>query len=300
MPRLSRFATAFGLATLKGRRDVEPGVAECHSYGMDFQSNGYYFQNSLSNDYFTFVEQFEDCNPDVAYNVIVDPTGNQNLCTETSLTPDDVDMLSTCPLRKNQLVSGNWSIIVISNNGDGIPLAAQRDFVLSVGPQITSTVYTFDITKFTATKTASCKLPTRPATFDRRAVIVPTVGPAASIIDSIGLNFRRDAESRERFLQERAANLALVERAPDPQPLIVTEANTEKWPTSTATSTGSTITATITSFSTSLATLTPPPVTVFSGKATASMITITASTPTQTIIRYVIATVGSFIDLLST
>jgi hypothetical protein len=49
-------------------------------------------------------------------------------------------MLSICPLQKNQLVSGGWSIIVISDNGDGVPLAAQRDFVLSVGTQITSTV----------------------------------------------------------------------------------------------------------------------------------------------------------------
>jgi hypothetical protein len=49
-------------------------------------------------------------------------------------------MLSICPIRKNQLVSGNWSIIIISDNGDGVPLAAQRDFILSVGPQSTSTV----------------------------------------------------------------------------------------------------------------------------------------------------------------
>jgi len=81
-----------------------------------------------------------DCNRDESYNILVDPAGNQELCTNTELTPDDVPRLSTCPIRKNQLVSGNWSIIIISNNGDGYPLAAQRDFVLSVGPQSTSTV----------------------------------------------------------------------------------------------------------------------------------------------------------------
>lgn len=73
-------------------------------------------------------------------------------------------MLSTCPLRKNQLVSGNWSIIVISNNGDGSPLAAQRDFILSVGPQRTSTV---GLTAFTRVYLAnkSCKVtPTITAT----------------------------------------------------------------------------------------------------------------------------------------
>ncbi|KAF2449302.1 hypothetical protein P171DRAFT_469387 [Karstenula rhodostoma CBS 690.94] len=357
MTRISRFATALGLATLKSRQDSEPGSSLCHSYGMDFQSNGQYFQNSLSSDNFTFVEQFEGCNADVAYNIIVDPEGTQNLCTDTSLTPDDTNMLSTCPLRKNQLVSGSWSIVVISDNGDGVPLAAQRDFILSVGPQSTSTItpavtatrvinplvnqtitttttgttyldprtvtspsatitptttvtprkmtsystkalltlriptYKFNIAKVTATKTASCKLPTRPTHFDRRAVIVPTVGPVAHIVDSIGL-FRRE-EDRGRFLQERASRLALVGRAPDPQPLLVTEANTNKWSTATVTTTGTPIVATITSEVTTLATLTPPPVTVVSGQRTAKRVTVTAPTPTLTKTRYVIVTVGT-------
>jgi hypothetical protein len=59
MIRISRFATALGLATLKVRQDEDLGPALCHSYGMDFQSNGYYFQDSMSSDNFTFVEQFE-------------------------------------------------------------------------------------------------------------------------------------------------------------------------------------------------------------------------------------------------
>lgn len=280
------------------------------------------------------------------------------MCTDTALTPDDTDMLSVCPLRKDQLVSGNWSIIVISNNGDAVPLAAQRDFVLSVGPQITSTItptitatkvvnpivnstvfttttdttflpqstvtqpsatvtptttvtprtvtststtallaltvptYTFHITKATVTETANCQLPTRPATFDRRAVIVPTVGPAASIIDSIGLNFRREVV-KERFLQERAERLALVQRAPDPQPLIVTETNTEKWITATTTSTGSDIVATITKEITNFVTATPAPATVPLGVKTAHKVTITAPTPTKTKTRYIIATVST-------
>jgi hypothetical protein len=141
----------------------------------------------------------------------------------------------------------------------------------------------------TATKTASCILPTRPAHFDRRAVIVPTVGPVASFVDSIGL-FRRKAD-RERLLQQRASRLALAPRAPDPQPLLVTETNTNKWTTATVTSTGSPIAITITSEVTSLATLTPPPVTVGSGEQTANIVTVKAPTPTVTMTRYVIATV---------
>ena len=41
------------------------------------------------------------------------------------------------PQNKNELFDGDWSIIVISNNGDCDPIAFQRDFFLSVGPQST-------------------------------------------------------------------------------------------------------------------------------------------------------------------
>ena len=51
--------TALGLTATKDRRDDASAPALCRSYGMDFQSGGYYFQNSLSNDNFTFVEQFQ-------------------------------------------------------------------------------------------------------------------------------------------------------------------------------------------------------------------------------------------------
>jgi hypothetical protein len=37
------------------------------------------------------------------------------------------------------MLSGDWSILILSNNGNGTPIAYQRDFLLSVGPQITAT-----------------------------------------------------------------------------------------------------------------------------------------------------------------
>lgn len=55
MAPISRVASALSLATF-GARSV---LADCISYGMDFQNGGSYFQNSLSNDDFTFVSQFE-------------------------------------------------------------------------------------------------------------------------------------------------------------------------------------------------------------------------------------------------
>jgi hypothetical protein len=50
---------------------------------------------------------------------------------------------------------------------------------------------------------------------------------------------------------------------------------------------------TITSKVTSLVTLTPPPVTVASGKQTANIVTVKAPTPTLTMTRYIIATVNA-------
>lgn len=46
---------------------------------------------------------------------------------------------------KDQLYTGDWSILIISNNGNSTPIAYERDFFLSVGPQITVT-YTPTVT----------------------------------------------------------------------------------------------------------------------------------------------------------
>ena len=84
----------------------------CISFGVDFQSDGSYFQNSLSNDSFTFVSRFEGiqqsffsssfaksscvgCLNDVANNILVDPTGNELQCSNTNLQPNDTPELST-------------------------------------------------------------------------------------------------------------------------------------------------------------------------------------------------------------
>lgn len=44
------------------------------------------------------------------------------------------------PLDKDQLFSGDWSVLIISNNGDADPIAYERDFYLSVGVPATATV----------------------------------------------------------------------------------------------------------------------------------------------------------------
>lgn len=53
-------------------------------------------------------------------------------------------------MTKNQLVSGNYTLIVFGDNGDGNPFSYQRDFQLNVGPQATVTVtptITFNVTQ---------------------------------------------------------------------------------------------------------------------------------------------------------
>lgn len=55
MARISPLASALGLVALGART----ALADCVSYGMDFQNGGSYFQNSLSSSNFTFVSEFE-------------------------------------------------------------------------------------------------------------------------------------------------------------------------------------------------------------------------------------------------
>ncbi|KAL8821165.1 MAG: hypothetical protein Q9191_007365 [Dirinaria sp. TL-2023a] len=126
------------------------------SFGVDFVDQGTYFQNSLSTDNFTFVSRFEGqcpshvmmayaqslqpgCQNGIANNLLVDPNGDEYICSNTPLQPDDTPELSTCPIEKDNLFSGLWSLLIISNNGNGDPVAYERDITLSVGPQATTT-----------------------------------------------------------------------------------------------------------------------------------------------------------------
>nr|OQO26429.1 hypothetical protein B0A51_04951 [Rachicladosporium sp. CCFEE 5018] len=136
MPSFKAASAALALLTL-----IPQVVADCASYGDDFRSGFTYFQNSLSADPFTALQEFEGCQNDVSHNIFVDPAGDQSECTETPMQPDDTPQLVTCSQwPKNKLYNGDWSLLIISNNGNAEPIAFQRDFSLTVGPQITSTV----------------------------------------------------------------------------------------------------------------------------------------------------------------
>ncbi|KAF2255605.1 hypothetical protein BU26DRAFT_443779 [Trematosphaeria pertusa] len=121
----------------------------CYSYGVDFVDEGHYFINTLSNEQFTCVSTFKGCNNDVADVLFVDPNGDEVLCSQIPTTPEDTPELSTCPILKSQMVSGDWIILILGNNDDGQPFAWQRDLYLTCGPQATTTstpTATFDVT----------------------------------------------------------------------------------------------------------------------------------------------------------
>lgn len=135
------FAASAGTALAQDQEDSPEYDNPCKSYGIDFQDEGSYFQNKSSADPFTFVSTFEGCEDDFANNIIVDPNGDQLLCSDTPLRPDDTYQMSTCPLKKNELWTGDWSVIIISNNGEnGDPIAYMRDFALKVADPTTVTV----------------------------------------------------------------------------------------------------------------------------------------------------------------
>ena len=146
---------AFNLLT----RQDSP-TSNCSVYGIDFVDGGSYFINSNSTANFTVVQQFSGCNDDSASVLLVQqstedewectsvPTGMYfNRATAQDLAvlihhtvPSNTSQLSTCPLEKDQMSSGEWTILVIGNNGDGNPFAYERDFSLTVGPQETTTI----------------------------------------------------------------------------------------------------------------------------------------------------------------
>lgn len=52
----------------------------------------------------------------------------------------DCKLTGNSPLMKDQLYTGDWSVLILSNNGDADPIAYERDFYLSVGIPATVTV----------------------------------------------------------------------------------------------------------------------------------------------------------------
>ncbi|KAI7280194.1 hypothetical protein KC345_g4915 [Hortaea werneckii] len=113
----------------------------CQVFGLDFQDGGSYFLNSNSSQNLVASYQFRGCNDAIADVMLVNMNnGDQYFCSSVPTVPDNSTQVSTCPVQHSQLTTANYSIITLGNNGKGNPFAVQRDFVLNVGRQETSTV----------------------------------------------------------------------------------------------------------------------------------------------------------------
>jgi len=162
---------------------LSPAAAQncttCQSFGTDFVDGGSFFQNSQSTANFTAYQEFTGCQPDYSDNILVDPNGNQYVCNTTPLTPSDTPELVTCPIQEDQMYSGNWTIVVISNNGDCDPIDYMREFYVSVGPQVTTTAT--PLTSTTATSTVTDTVITTQSasatiTGSESLVVIPNTG----------------------------------------------------------------------------------------------------------------------------
>ena len=96
--------------------------------------------------------------------MLIAPDGTGYECTDIATTPDYTPELSTCPISKNQLYSGDWTILVLGNNGDDDSFAYQRVIDLTVGPQQTTTV----------TPTATYNVTVTPTSYDLTTSTVST------------------------------------------------------------------------------------------------------------------------------
>ncbi|KAK7530058.1 hypothetical protein IWX49DRAFT_513656 [Phyllosticta citricarpa] len=134
--------------------------ADCVSYGIDFQNGGRYFINKALTQNFTSVSQFEGCSAGYSDVLLVDPTGEEYVCTDIPVTPDDVSQLSTCPIFKSQMFSGEWKLLLLGNNGPkNASFAYERDLFLTVGEQITSTITSTVTWNVTTTPITTTTLP---------------------------------------------------------------------------------------------------------------------------------------------
>lgn len=114
-------------------------ASACESYGIDFKNNKDYFININSNESFTAVSEFSDC-AEPARVILITPKNESIFCSDVATTPDYTDVTSTCPILKNQMYSGEWTLVLLDNNGNGSSFNANRHLYLNVGAQVTEVV----------------------------------------------------------------------------------------------------------------------------------------------------------------
>lgn len=72
--------------------------------------------------------------------ILSGPNDLDIFCSDIPLQPDLVPEMTTCLIEKDQMVSGEYDLTLISNNGDGAPFGNVRSFTITASPQETVTV----------------------------------------------------------------------------------------------------------------------------------------------------------------
>lgn len=126
------YMIAIGLALLQV-------AGACESYGIDFKDRGDYFININSNESFSAISEFYDCQ-EPARALLITPKNQTIFCSDVATSPDYTDETTTCPILKNQMYSGDWTLLLLDNNGNASTFNAKRRLHLSVGEQATSII----------------------------------------------------------------------------------------------------------------------------------------------------------------
>ncbi|KAH7080371.1 hypothetical protein BKA63DRAFT_407796 [Paraphoma chrysanthemicola] len=279
---LAAFAALFSLV----RSDPN---SICYSYGVDFVDEGNYFINSQLTEKFSSVSYFKGCNQDIADVLLVEPEGvnaQEYLCDQIPTYPESDLKTSTCPVQKNQMISGHWLLLVLGNNGDdGQPFAWQRDLYLTVGtPRHHDWAFVHGDTAIWNSKEHKDNIPACSDNNIDETLVTPTIIPklnrfvrrADRAVDIEWARARVEAAKQKRAEKARRAASPLERRAPDAPTLTVTgdvPVNT----TTTILAPASTTYETVLLSATTTSTL--PPVTLVSGLYTN---TVTAPIPTKT------------------
>ncbi|EAT85477.2 hypothetical protein SNOG_06826 [Parastagonospora nodorum SN15] len=327
------FSRSFTLAAIAALLSsvMADANAICYSYGVDFVDEGNYFINSQLSEQFSSVSYFKGCNQDVADVLLVEPEGvnsQEYLCDQMTTYPNDDLKTSTCPIRKNQMISGHWRLLVLGNNGDeGQPFAWQRDLYLTYDfnacGDSNNDNYFYQCRHYRATLNGDASKWNREeyqdnytstdnnnvykdydkdfAIFDQ-ALATPTTIPklhrfirkADRAVDVEWARARIEAAKQRRTEMAREAAAPLERRAPDAPTLTVT-ADVPVNTTTTILAPATTTTETVLTSATVTSTL--PPATVFSGLFTS---TITLPTPTKTQLKLSFATTTKVITFGAT
>ncbi|TLS29343.1 hypothetical protein PpBr36_01551 [Pyricularia pennisetigena] len=268
----------------------------CTSQGIDYSNGGSYYIDSSSNDYFSFVSEFQGCYRESISPVLVDPDNNQYACSAIEIGNSGAKVTSLCYIPFSAMRTGPWKLVLV-----GRQISTERIINLKVGPLATTTV--------TATPTIIVGITSTPRAITVVSTIIRTqtlvLPPKTTTRDcNIGQTQTVTLYPPTRTVTTQSTITRTSTAGPVTKALTTTLVTTAKchWPTSlqamaaiaatTVTVTQTTSTVTYTSITTlptpttsevtlkiSTQTITPPPLTACHSSKSGATVTITQGTP---------------------